>query len=317
MVGWRGLGERRSNAQVKTDTDQKPGDEATAAEAVAPRSRLRTAGIILGRALVTFVVVFGVGILGVRHYHRMARAKKDGSGLTPVAIEPARTEASLGSQRLTVDGIDLNIVRSWETGPPETVRTRITRRNQSLGWETLAGAPHNLPSGVLARPEFQFLCFLTANHKVVGYALNPDGHGTRITAAELDLVQLAKKPAGEKPAPVPPEYAALMPRPPHFALAGRDPAGVELYLVKMPAANPVAVAADIRERLLREGWTLEPWDAITGKDGLVQAGGEWLVAHRTPKMCHVMVVQEQDTVLASYRFSPARPVQTGAGVVEQ
>jgi hypothetical protein len=229
-----------------------------------------------------------------------------------VPMEPARMNAGLGSQRLTVDGLDLDITRSWETGMPETVKTRLTQRNQSLGWEVLAGAPFNLPPGVRTRPEFQFLCFLTANHKVVGYALNPDGHGTRITATELSLQQLARKSSGEKSVPVPPQYAGLMPRPPQFALAGGRSAGSsEMYLVKVLAADPVAVTVDLRERFLRSGWILEPWDGVIGKDGLMPTVGEWLVAHRDHDLCHVMVVREENEVLISYRFSQARPARVG------
>jgi len=264
-----------------------------------------------GRALATFLVVAGVGILGIRHYHRMAQARRLGQGGPPaVAIEPGRMQARLGTQRLSVDGIDLQVVRSWEAGAPERVRERLLQRNRSLGWEPLAGAPDFLPATLRGRPEFGFLCFLTPTRKVVGYALSPDGAGTRVAATELDLRQVARRAGREGALPVPPEEAGLMPGRPRLALSGNE-TGSDLYLVVVPTGDVAAVTADVRQRFRRDGWTMEPWDAVTGPDGPAPIDGTLLVAHRDGRLCHAVVSREGEEVVVSYRFSAARPAQTG------
>ncbi len=269
---------------------------------------LRTLGTMAGRGLATFLVVAGIGILGVRHHHRAARAKKVDGGPPQVVMEPVRNMAGLGTQRLSVDGIDLVVTRSWEAGSPAGVRGRLTRRNQSLGWEAVAGAPENLPPTVRSRPEFGFLCFLTPNRKVVGYALSPDGSGTRIAATELDLGQVARRAGRESAPPAPAERARLMPERPRLALSGGT-SGSDLYLVVVPSGDVAAVGAEIRQRFERDGWRLEPWEAVVGPDRPVPFDGDLLVAHRGGQLCHAVISREDGDVLISYRFSTARPAR--------
>ena len=268
---------------------------------------------VAGKSLCSAIVISIAVVLGLMH-HKAATPPAAGEaeyGFAPVEV----AGHSGGPAVLDLAGTKLNIHRQDFGRNLKETRKELSARARRDGWEEIdiEQAMGQLPSGAVAGGNLAYKVYTTPDNRMVVHLFDGSSSGTtRVTISEIDLgdmVRQSVKKTGNQAAGVPDEYRDAIIGKPLVSYGQNDGTGSRLVMCPLGGATPDAAALQVRERLVRDNWTLETWpDQIArGPAAASMVGDKILVsAVKGDRLCHVVVDDFSGKTVATYRFSACR-----------
>jgi len=290
---------------------------------ITEKKGLRGIGTVLFRAILSFIVVFVIGIMGMAHYRsvRKSTSNKSNPASSGNLIESFRIERAPAHQVLKVEGVQFDISRKYIAGLMLNIKSQLAERKKGLGWREIQISDKRTPlkNLNLTHSSDAFQYFLSPKNRISGYLFVQMNHTVKVTEVSFDVNAVAKRlkkqgvVSGIIPrVDVPDKYRTIMPDSPVISLESSSSESSGIYVCSIANSKIAEVASQIRDRLHLNAWKEEQWSDIAEYKAVFY-DKKMIVARKDRILCNIILSKDENSheIIASYRFSNMRQAELG------
>ena len=288
------------------------------------KNKIKTSASVLWRALLSFLVVFVIGILGTYHYRsvRKSSVRPETATCSGNMIEDISDSQRFPSHRvLTSNGIVFDVTRTIEAANSEDVRNDLTARMRSEGWKKIRVPDKTNPLKKLNVSDSATIYdfYISPDNKIAGYAIDKRGGKSAITRVSFSLNEIRRHiretqygfGRGSSSLRVPEVYKEIMVTPPVMSFTGSSADSTGIYVCEFRGQTIADVADTLYSNIRNNNWQKEIVGDIVACRKILDKQNI-ISARKADILCNIMLSQDEngEGVIASYRFSKLWHVET-------